>query len=522
MKYIIRFVYLPICSLMVACSAPSDPKEKRPNILFIMSDDHSANAVSAYGSRLASVLKTPNIDRLADEGVKLNNCFATNSICTPSRATILTGQYSHLNGVRTLKDHLDTKKKNVVHYFKEYGYQTAVIGKWHLHSEPQGFEHWQVLPSQGLYFDPEFKVKGLDEGTPYKKRMMKKYKGYVTDIITDLSLNWLKERDDDRPFMLMMHHKAPHALWEYHPKYENLLDGVVIPEPETLFEDKSHRAPATVRKENDLKRLSRRMSGKMQVSSVHDFGEWPTGNLNVEGMNREEIVRATYQKYLKDYLRVIASLDESIGRILDYLDESGRAENTIVIYTSDQGMFLGEHQYLDKRWIFEESIRMPFLARWPGKIKPGTTADELITNVDFASTLLDMAGADVPVHFQGSSFLPIMKGQEVEDWPSSVYYRYWMQRDMTPAHFGIRTDRYKLIFYYGLNLDTKSFGHPDTEPAWELYDLEKDPKEKNNVYGQEQYASIVAELKNELARKREKIGDTDRQYPELLKRIGFN
>ena len=519
MKYIIKSTILVLLFQAVSCKTSEKRVDNRPNIIYIMSDDHSAKAISAYGSRLASVMKTPNLDRLAHEGILLNNCFVTNSICTPSRATILTGKYSHKNGVRTLKDHLSTDNKTVAHYLGDAGYETAIIGKWHLHVEPQGFDHWQVLPSQGLYFNPEFKTKGLDTNTPYKKRKMKKYNGYVTDVITDLSLDWLKNRKDNKPFALMMQHKAPHALWEYNPKYEHLLDGKTIPEPETLFEDKSHRAPETITKENNLVRLGKRMSGQMRISTVHDYKEWPTGKLNVEGMSKKEMVSATYQKYLKDYLRTVASVDESVGRILDYLEETGLAENTIVIYTSDQGMFLGEHQYLDKRWIFEESIKMPFLVRWPKALDNGKQVDEFVTNVDFAPTLLDMAGVTAPKDMQGKSFLPLLKGDSISNWQQSVYYRYWMHRDMTPAHFGIRTNKYKLIFYYGLNLDTNSFGHPESEPAWELYDLEKDPNEMNNVYNDEAYKDIVRALKKELLEKRTQIGDTDQQYPELLERF---
>jgi arylsulfatase A-like enzyme len=264
------------------------------------------------------------------------------------------------------------------------------------------------------------------------------------------------------------------------------------------------------------------MSGQIRISSVHDYDEWPTGKLDVEGMSEKEMVSATYQKYLKDYIRTVASVDESVGRILDYLEATGLADNTIVIYTSDQGMFLGEHQYLDKRWIFEESIKMPFLVRWPEKFKKGTQMNEFVSNVDFAPTLLDMAGIEAPNDMQGRSILPLLKNEPVADWQQSVYYRYWMHRDMTPAHFGIRTHKYKLVFYYGLNLDTNSFGHPDSEPAWELYDLEKDPNEMNNVYNDEAYTSIVEELKKELFKKREVIGDTDQQYPKLISRLKNN
>lgn len=523
MNWRIRAIVILISLHLGACKSQTEKDTRRinkgPNIIYIMSDDHSAKAISAYGSRLATVMQTPNLDRIANGGVLLNNCFVSNSICTPSRASILTGTYSHTNGVRTLKDHLNTSDKTVAHHLGEAGYQTAIIGKWHLHSEPQGFDHWQVLPSQGLYFNPEFKTKGLDEDTPYEERKMQKHEGYVSDVITDLSLDWLQHRDTRKPFMLMMQHKAPHALWEYHPKYEHMLDGKTIPEPESLFEDKSHRAPETITKENNLVRLGKRMSGQIKISSVHDYDEWPTGKLEVEGMTEKEMVSTTYQKYLKDYLRSVASVDESVGRILDYLDANGLAENTIVVYTSDQGMFLGEHQYLDKRWIFEESIKIPFMVRWPKELKQGSQVNEMVSNVDFAPTLLDIAGIKTPELMQGRSILPLLKEEPVDNWPQSIYYRYWMHRDMTPAHFGIRTHKYKLVFYYGLNLDTKSFGHPDSMPAWELYDLEKDPNELNNVYNDATYAEIVEELKKELIKKREEVGDTDANYPEVLRRM---
>lgn len=514
----IKWIFLISTFLITGCQAHSGKENvQKPNIIFIMSDDHASNAISAYGSRLAEVAPTPNIDRLAQEGVVLNNCFATNSICTPSRVTILTGQYSHVNGVRTLKDDFDPSKKHLAHLMQEAGYSTAIIGKWHLHTEPQGFDHWQVLPDQGLYFNPVFKVKGLDEANDFKQRATKAYEGYVSDVITDLSLEWLKQQAKGQPFMLMMHHKAPHALWEYHQKYEHLFDSVEIPEPVSLFEDKSHRSEATRHRENNLLRLAKRMGGQIKVSSVHDYKKWPTGKLDIEGLSEQKIIKAAYQKYLKDYLRVIASVDESVGRVLNYLDENNLAENTIVVYTSDQGMFLGEHQYLDKRWMFDESIRMPFLVRYPGKFTANHKVDELITNVDFAPTLLEMAGLNTPEWMQGHSFRGFLEGRPVANWPSAIYYRYWMHRDMTPAHYGIRTKDYKLVFYYAMNLDAKNFGHADSEPGWELYDLQKDSKERHNLYNHPAYQIVIKQLKKQLDSLKQAIGDNDKQYPLLQK-----
>ena len=304
--------------------------QQKPNILFIMSDDHTANAISSYGLRFSTVLKTPNIDRLADEGAMLNNCFVTNSICTPSRATIMTGQYGHKNGVHTLWDDLDRNQKNVAMHLKEVGYETAMIGKWHLHTEPNGFDYYSVLPGQGLYFNPVFKQSGTAWTT---KKVGKEYEGYVTDIITDQGIEWLEDRDDNKPFFMMLHHKAPHGLWEYAPRHKHLFEGVNIPEPESLLEDKTHRSEGSKPYGRDMLNLSTRMSeGK-------NGKEWPTGKLDVSGMTDEEKIEAAYQKYLKDYLRVVTAIDENVGRVLDYLDETGLAENTIVIYTSDQECF---------------------------------------------------------------------------------------------------------------------------------------------------------------------------------------
>ncbi|TRX66421.1 sulfatase [Carboxylicivirga sp. M1479] len=503
---------------LIGCGQTNTSAQK-PNIIFIMSDDHATNAISAYGSHLANVASTPNIDRLAAEGAILNNCFANNSICTPSRAAILTGQFSHVNGVRTLSDQLDTTTVHLAHHLQAIGYNTALIGKWHLHSEPQGFGYWNVLPDQGLYFNPEFIEKGQDEHSDFHNRTAQTHEGYVSDIITDLAIDWLQKQAKDQPFMLMMHHKAPHALWEYHPKYKDLFKDVEIPEPASLFENMKHRSDATRDVGNTLMRLAQRMSGQIKISSVHNYDEWPTGKLNIDGLDQKQIIRAVYQKYLKDYLRTVASVDESVGRVLDYLKENDLEDNTIIIYTSDQGMFLGEHQYLDKRWMFDEAIKMPFLIRYPRAIEVKTELNSLISNVDFAPTLLDYAGANVPDNMQGRSFKSLLEGDELTDWPSSIYYRYWMHRSTTPAHYGIRTAEYKLVFYYALNLDANNYGHPDTKAAWELYDLKNDPLEMNNVYGLAEYQDVIIDLKRQLKNTKKQIGDTDEQYPELLQRL---
>jgi len=506
--------------LIYGCGANKAPDKDRenekaghlpPNILYIMSDDHTANAISSYGLRFSEILPTPNIDRLALEGARLSNCFVTNSICTPSRATILTGKYGHKNGVYTLWDDLDRDQQNVAMLLQQAGYETAIIGKWHLHTQPNGFDYFSVLPGQGKYFDPVFKESGAAWADNSKEGKL--YEGYATDVITDKSLEWLKNRDSSKPFFLMCHHKAPHGLWEYAPRHEHLFDGLTIPEPESLMEDKSHRSEGSRQFGRNMLNLSQRMSeGK-------NGREWPTGKLDVSGMTDEEKIRATYQKYLKDYLRVVAAIDENVGRLLDYLDESGLAENTIVAYTSDQGMFLGEHSYYDKRWMYEESLKMPFLIRYPGEIEAGSVCTDMVTNLDFAELFLDYAGVDIPEDMQGRSFRENLVGRTPADWRTSFYYRYWMQIEGSnvPAHYGIRTEKYKLIFFYGLGLGRNGSTEGWVTPAgWELYDLEEDPKELKNLYGQPGYEAITSQLKEGLSQLKSEVDDPDEKYPEMI------
>ncbi|HUT24505.1 MAG TPA: sulfatase [Sumerlaeia bacterium] len=480
----------------------------RPNILYIMSDDHAANAISCYGSRLAAAAPTPNLDRIAREGMRLDNCFCTNAICTPSRATIMTGQYSHVNGVYTLADALDRERPNAAKTLQAAGYQTAVIGKWHLKTRPSGFDYYNVLPGQGLYHDPLFKEKGKPWADSHEGG--EKVEGYVTDLIADFSLDWLKRRDPDRPFFLMCHHKAPHDHWEYDEKHAETHKGVTFPEPESLWEDKSHRSEGSRDYGSTIYTLA---AGRMSQ-------DWyPTGKLDIAGMSRDDVKRAAYQKYMHDYLRCVASIDDNVGRLLEYLDEADLAEDTVVIYTSDQGQFLGEHDYYDKRWIFEEALRMPFLVRYPREIEAGTVNKDIILNTDFAPTFLDYAGQATPSDMQGRSFRPALTGNRPPDWRASMYYRYWMHmaHHSNPAHYGVRTQRYKLIFFYGLPLDASGAEPEPTAPGMELYDLEKDPKELHNVYDDPAYADAVRELKEELLRLKAELGDADEQYPDLMR-----
>lgn len=459
----------------------------RPNIFFIMSDDHAANAISCYGSWLAGHAKTPNIDRLAKEGMRFTNCFVTNSICTPSRAAILTGQYSHINGVYTLSDAFDGSRRHVGKLLQAAGYQTAVIGKWHLKKEPTGFDYWNVLPGQGRYHNPIMKEIG--------KEKREEHKGFSADVITDFTINQIKNRDRDKPFFMMCHFKAPHRPWDPAEKYARLYEDVTFPEPHNLLDDYKNRSQAAAK-------ATLKIGENMNARDLK--GEKP------EGLSRDELRKYAYQIYIKDYLRCIASVDENIGRLLRYLDESGLSDNTIVIYTSDQGMFIGEHGYYDKRFMYEESLRMPLLVRYPREIKPGAVNDDMVLNVDFAPTFLDFAGAAIPDGMQGRNIHPLLNGRTPGDWRTSMYYRYYMHlaHHGVPAHYGVRTKRYKLIYFYGQPLGMKGAVKKPTEPEWEMFDLEKDPDEMNNVYDDPAYAGVVKRLKTELERLRRELKDT--------------
>ena len=458
---------------------------RRPNILFIMSDDHASHAISAYGSRIN---QTPNIDRIAKEGIRFNNCFCTNSICTPSRATILTGTYNHVNNVTTLSSKLDGRLTTFPKLLQAEGYQTAIVGKWHLghggHANPTGFDYWNILPGQGLYHDPEM----IDMGEK------KVYPGYVTDIITDLSLDWLKERDPEQPFMLMTHHKAPHRPWDPDEKLMHLYQNTDIPEPETFHDDYSNRASAA--KEAKM-RVDRDMTDRDLKYPVP------------EGLTSAEEKQWKYQRYIKDYLRCVASIDNNVGRMLDYLDQEGLAENTIVVYTSDQGFFLGDHGWYDKRFMYEESLRMPFVMRYPREIEAGSINDDMILNLDFAQTFLDCTNVDQTDEMQGRSFRPLMNGKTIEDWRTSMYYRYWMHlaHHHVYAHYGLRTHDHKLIYYYADGLGTPGSADDPKPPEWELFDLKKDPHEINSVYNNPDYSEIQAQLTSELYQLQSKFGD---------------
>jgi arylsulfatase A-like enzyme len=508
-----------ICVALPVTSALADDKA-RPNIIFIMSDDHAANAISAYERRLAAVFKTPNIDRIASEGMRFEGMFAANSICTPSRASIMTGQYSHVNGVKTLDDDFDRERDNLAKQLQAAGYETAIVGKWHLHTEPSGFDYYNVLPGQGRYHDPKLKEIGGEWQDHAKGGTV--HQGYATDVITDLALEWLDGRETDKPFFLMLHHKAPHGLWEPAKRHEDLFSDVRIPEPDSLYNRGKHGPGDDVITDGKKGQqfgssISRRMEGRGMVTRTLKE-DWPTGPIELDSYDWDEVTSVAYQKYLKDYLRTLVAVDENVGRVLDYLDQNGLTDDTLVIYTSDQGMMLGEHDYYDKRWIYEESIQMPFVARYPGVIPQGTTTDELFLNVDIAPTLLDIAGADIPESVQGSSFMTGLEDPAAPVGRDAIYYRYWlhMAHHFVPAHYGIRTRTHKLAFFYGLPLDATGSMPAPTQPYFELYDLSQDPLEMNNVYGQEGYEEIETGLKTRLLEIKQDIGDTDEQYADLI------
>ncbi len=439
-----------------------------------MSDDHAAHALSAYGSKLN---QTPNLDRIAKNGMLFTRCFVNNSICTPSRAAILTGKYSHKNGV-TVFNRFDGSQPHLAKYLQQAGYQTAMVGKWHLFSDPTGFDYWNVLPGQGLYVDPVMIENGRTN----------KLKGYASDLIADISIDWLKKRDPGKPFCLMSQPKAPHREWTPSAKYTNLFADIDLPVPATFNDDYQGRSRALPEATMRMEHL-RKTDLKAPVPA---------------GLSPEAEKHWRYQRYIKDYLRCIASMDENVGRILDYLEQSGLATNTIVIYTSDQGFFLGDHGWFDKRFMYEESLRMPLLVSWPGHIKPRTTNDAMVMNIDFAPTLLEAAGAPVPKDMQGRSFLAALEGKKLKDWRTSIYYRYYHYPGdhQVQPHYGVRTERHKLIHYHKLD-------------EWELYDLAKDPRELNNVYSDRSYAGALKTLKSELTRLRKELDDRDQFADEL-------
>lgn len=486
--------------LSVVCFGAAPPSH--PNILFIMSDDHAAQAISAYGSR---VNQTPQIDRLAQGGARFDHCYAVNSICTPSRATILTGKYSHLNGVPVF-NRFDGSQPTVAKYLQAAGYYTGMIGKWHLGSEPTGFDKWSVLPGQGLYVNPAFTE-------PAGRRVIT---GYVTDVITDLAIDFLKNRPPDKPFFLMCHHKAPHRNWEPDAKHRAQFAGKTIPEPATLRDDYATRSDAlrecAQKVFTDLTRNDLKLTPPAELKGTNRlawFAVKPTSvdivtNGVTHTLTGEALSSWKYQRYMQDYLACVQSVDDNVGRLLDWLDANGLATNTVVIYTSDQGFFLGEHGLYDKRFMYEESSRMPFLIRWPGVTKPGAAQGALAINPDFAPTFMDIAGLAVPTDMQGRSLVPLLKGEKPTDWRTSFYYRYYDDPGdhNTHAHLGVRTETHKLISFW-------------KKEQWEMFDLTRDPSELHNLYSDPAEQEKVKQLKAELSRLKRELKDED-QFADKL------
>jgi len=451
---------------------------KRPNIIYIMTDDHAAHALSCYGSRIN---QTPNLDRIARQGMKFANCFVTNSLCAPSRAAILTGKYAHLNGVvdNGANQQFDGSQQTFPKLLQQAGYKTGLVGKWHLVSDPTGFDYWNILPGQGIYNNPVL----IEMGEK------KKYEGYVTDIITDLAIDFVKKHQDG-PFCLLYHHKAPHRGWDPDGKHADLFKDKDMPEPETFKDDYKNRTSSAEHAD-------------MRVAEMPDY----VNKGLPPDLSTEEKRKWNYQRFIKDYCRVVAAVDDNVGRMLDYLDKAGLAENTIVIYTADNGFFLGDHGWFDKRFMYEESLRVPFLVRFPREIKPGSTCDRIVLNVDYAPTLLDVAGVAVPGDMQGHSFRPLLRGEKPADWRTAMYYHYYEYPGPHKArpHYGVRNDRYKLICFYTIN-------------EWELFDLQKDPRELKNVYADPAYADTVKQMHAELERQRKELKDSAELDEQFLKK----
>ncbi|MBK8279280.1 MAG: sulfatase [Saprospiraceae bacterium] len=537
MKSIVFF--LATCLFFIsACTKKEESRTpKKTNILFIMADDHAYQAISAYSDHL---IKTPNIDRIAKGGMLFSNACVTNSICAPSRATILTGKFNHLNGKIDNNLPFDTTQLTFPQLFQQAGYQTAMFGKLHFGNNPKGVDEFMILPGQGDYINPSFNTSRGDTTIT----------GYATDIITDLTLDWLsKKRDTSKPFMMMYLHKAPHRPWWPRPDKMAEFSTKTFPEPATLFDDYKNRGTAAKSAEmNIFKHMMYTHDSKIRPETLASMGKvlpdmpmikdgftGPYNRANADQkalydpiidsinasfkarwpkMNDKEKMQWKYQRYMQDYLACISSVDDNVGRVLDYLDESGLAENTLVVYTSDQGFYLGEHGWFDKRFIYDESFKTPLLIRWPHMIKPGTTNDEMVQNLDFAQTFLEIAGIVAPKDMQGESLVPLLKGNDTAWTRDAVYYHYYEYPavHMVKRHYGAVTKEYKLVHFY------------DDVDEWELYDRKKDPQEMNNVYADPAYADIVKNMTAKLADLRIKYKDSkelDQHFINIYKENGW-
>ncbi len=474
---------------------------QKPNILFIFTDDHAYQAVGAYDSWLKEHCPTPNIDSLARDGMLFEQCYVTNSICGPMRAAIQTGKYSHANGFLVNGNKFDGTQQTFPKLLQKAGYTTAVVGKWHLgtHMSPQGYDYSEVLIGQGPYYNPPMRLDADGDG---KHDEVIKHVGYTTDVITDLALEWMKtKRNKDKPFMLMYQHKAPHRNWQPGPKYLKKYDEVTLPEPDTLFDDYKGRTLAAYQQDMTIAETMNRGDLKLDApgnltpeqKKLWDAAYDPKNEaLKQANLSGKDLVRWKYQRYVKDYLRCIASVDDGVGRMLAYLKKAGLEKNTIVIYCSDQGFYLGEHGWFDKRWMYEESLHTPLLVRWPERIKPQSKNDLLVSNLDFAPTFLELAGAQPPRDMQGKSLVPVFKGAKPKDWRKTHYYHYYEAGGHgVPIHYGVTDGRQKLIRFPDPNLNT-----------WEYFNLDKDPMEMKNLYAKKSYATNIEAMKKELHRLR--------------------
>lgn len=510
-KLFVRIGLFAVCQPLLSQSA-AEP-DKRPNILFILSDDHTAQSWGVYGGILGDYVQNENIKRLASEGCVMDNVFCTNSISVPSRAAILTGAYSHHNGVYTLNDALPPQADNIAKQMQAGGYQTALIGKWHLKKEPAGFDYYTVFHDQGDYINPVFKSahNWIDDD---KGSAGDKIEGFSTDIVTDKTIQWIRERDKEKPFMMFCHFKATHEPWDFPERMRHLYDDVTFPEPHNLMDfdgGLSGRTFAGQQLEN--------LAWRWQTASKDPAAWWcvyPELPFSTAEMSPEAARKHTYQKLIRDYLRCGATIDDNIGRLLRMLDEESLDENTIVVYVSDQGYFLGEHGFFDKRMMYEESLRMPFVIRYPKEIPAGTRNKDIVLNVDFASLLADYAQVKAPDKSEGHSFRENLKGKTPDTWRQNMYYRYWTHHRIRPAHMGIRSDRYKLIFLYGDPLNTMGSESTSTSPSWEFFDLKEDPYEDLNRYNEPAYSSIIQQMKHDLLQLRKDIGDTDSPQMDSL------
>ncbi len=499
---------LLVLLVLAAPAIAADP----PNIVFIFSDDHAFQAISAYGDP-RKLIDTPNIDRLAKEGVRFDRCLVPNSICGPSRASVLTGKYSHRNGFyNNSNSRFDSSQVTFPKLLQKAGYQTAIIGKWHLVTDPTGFDYWHILPGQGLYYNPPM----IRNGTRVK------HEGYVTDLIADFSIEWLKKRDKSKPFLLMSQHKAPHREWAPALRHLGHNKDRKYPEPETLFDDYSGRGVAVRDQDMTLAKTFTALDAKLvpvpnmteeQRTSWNAYYAPRNQAYQQAKLEGKELVRWRYNRYLHDYLGCIKGVDEAVGKLLKYLDDEGLAKNTIVVYCSDQGFYLGEHGWFDKRWIFEESLRTPLLVRWPGRAKVGHVDRNLTSIVDLAQTFLDAAGVPADPEMQGASLVPLLEGKTPENWRKSFYYEYfeYPAPHRVMPHYGVVTNRFKLARFYVPTLE----GKPKVD-YWELYDREKDPLETKSFFQDPAYADTVKELQTELERLRKDLKVPDQPPKEAF------